>query len=297
MKVKFVVYILVMKTTLVFLLFLPIIGFSQTKVDLNHSTITDYFDKEEASYSYMLANDVNLRSKPNSKSKQIEILKIGQRILVINKSENIDSIRGMKSHWYQITTDKHSGWVWGGFIANGAFGSQTNTSIKFVYGLEKIELMNGWKQKIYQIRAFIDTVELDKVSFTSNSSYFNYVKSIGNKGLGLDDVISISIPCEGGCGCTGGELIVFWNGKQFSDVESLLGIGDAWASESVDFTYPTDLEGVKNRIIKTSFLFIDSVEEDKVKRKKITEHYIWTGNRLVKDRSFKTQTKTYILDQ
>lgn len=286
-----------MKALLFLLLLMSFQGYAQQEADIYISTSENYFDSHEVVYNYLLANDVNLRAKPNSKSQQLENLKIGQNIIVLKRSEQMDSIKGIKANWYQVKTDSHKGWIWGGYISQNSFGSQSNTAIKFVYGLEKIVLKDGWYQKYYQIRAFKDTVQLDKVVFKSYSTYIEYVVANGSMGLSLDDVITIGIPCVGGCGCSTGELVIFWNGKQFSEVEYLLGTADAWASEYTTFTYPVHMEGIPDKIIKTEVLFIDATEDGKVTRKKIVEHFIWTGNRLVSDKKFKKTEEIYVIDQ
>ena len=269
--------------------------FSQQEADIYISTSENYFDSHEVVYNYMLANDVNLRAQPSSKSKQVEQLKIGQNIIVLKRSEKMDSIKGIKANWYQVETASHKGWIWGGYISQNSFGSQTNTAIKFVYGLEKIVLKDRWYQKYYQIRAFKDTVEIDKVVFKSYSTHIEYVKANGSMGLSLDDVITIGIPCVGGCGCSTGELVIFWNGKQFSEVEYLLGTADAWASEYTNFTFPVHMEGIPNKIIKTTVLFIDATEDGMITRQKIVEQFVWTGNRLITDKTVKKTEETYVI--
>ena len=284
------------KTAILFLV-LSLTGYSQT-VDLNFSTVESLYDKNIEEYHYALADSVNIRKCPTLNCEKTGILRIGQRMILKKMSEKIDTINEIKSYWYKIQTENNSGWIFGSFIAQQAFGSVSDPSVKFVYGLKGFDHNENWSIKIYQIRAIKNNKEIDRIEFPIYTTYINSIKTIGNQGLNnLKDVIVIDIPCVGGCGCTTGELVIFWNGEKFSKVEELLGSADAWASDSKRFIYPTDMEGIENTIVKVSELYIEEISEDKIKRGITKEYFKWNGNELISDLTKKTEEKSYIIDK
>ena len=278
-----------MKLLFILLLLLPLIGSTQIEQDIYFTTLKEYFDKKDVSYHYLLADNVNLRACASSTCEKVKQLKIGSKLTLLNRSEKIDSINGIKSHWYQIKTDQTQGWLWGGFIAQRAFGSSNNTAVKFVFGLKKIVFDEGWHQKYYQIRAFKNNVELDQIEFKSSSTTIQAIKTLGSLGLKFDDAIVIEIPCEGGCGCTGGNLYTFWNGTRFSEMQNLLGTADTWASDNYYFIFPTDMEGEPNVLVKVSNQYIDADSEKLVKRKFTKQYYRWDGKQLIEDAARKKE--------
>ncbi|MEZ4847483.1 MAG: SH3 domain-containing protein [Bacteroidia bacterium] len=283
-----------MKKFIFLILFFPVFLIGQTPSNLGFSTVEVYSSKYEAPYHYLLADDVNLRKCPERTCTSIDALKIGQRMILLEKSQNAETINGITSHWYKVEADDVTGWIWGGMIAQGAFGSKTDPSVKFVYGLKKADPADPW-YPVYQIRAFKDHKEIARKDIEVPTRGFQ-IQGMGNNGLNLNDIISISLPCNGGCGCTTGNLVIFWNGQEFSEIEELLGTADAWASEATYFIYPTSMEGIPNILIKVSEFFIDEQEDGKIKRGITREYFKWNGKKLVPDSSRKTEKITYVME-
>lgn len=276
-------------TAILFLTF----GFSGIcqNVDLNFNTIENSLNL--GGYHYALADKINVRDCSSLNCEKVGTLKIGQRIVLEKRSENMNTINTVISNWYKIRAEGINGWVFGSFISQQAFGSLSDLSVKFVFGLKSVDHSEGWRKKTYQIRAIKDNQEIDNIEFPIFTSYINFIKTIGHAGLNLKDVIVIDIPCEGGCGCSTGELVVFWNGEKFSKVEDLLGLGDAWASESIKFIYPTDMEGIENVIIKVSDSFDEELSDNKIRRRITKEYFKWNKTELIPDPSRESETRTY----
>lgn len=271
-------------------------AFSQ-KPDLNFPTVESLYDQNLEEYHYLLADSINVRDCASINCKKLGILKIGERIVLQEKSETIDTINNIKSHWYKIKSKGVNGWIFGGFIAQQAFGSQSDSSVKFVYGLKRFDVNEKFVKRTTQLRAFENNKELDQIELPISTNYINSIKTIGNSGLELKDIIIIEIPCVGGCGCSTGNLIIFWNGKKFSKVYDLLGTADAWASESYRFIYPTDMEGINNTIIKVSEFYIGESSDGKIERGISKEYFKWNGEELVADKSKKVEKKTYLIEK
>lgn len=251
--------------------------------DINLITAQKSFDYPYTNAHYVLVDNAIVRECSNTSCKKITTLSIGEKIKLLDQSEKADTINGIISHWYKIKIGSKTGWISGALIAQNAFGSLSDPTVKFVFGLKEINRENGWPQRVYQLRAFRNNLEIDQKTFKIPSSYIRKISTIGNAGLELEDVIVIDIPCEGGCGCATGKLILFWNGQTFSTVENLLGTADAWASESKAFIFPVDMEGIPNTIIKVSSYYIEEINETLIKRGVRKVFLRWNGHKLVKD--------------
>ncbi|MEL6133444.1 MAG: SH3 domain-containing protein [Bacteroidota bacterium] len=270
-------------------------AFSQKNIDIDFLTADQCVDKYNVPKVYMLADEVNVRACPGTDCRVVGQMRIGQAMKPLARSTKIDTIRGVKSYWFKIQAGEIEGWIFGAFIAKAAFGSQTDPSVKFVFGIEKIEKKDRRPVTTYQLRAFRGQTQLDKISLNSFSWGFGGVRNLGSKGLALDDIIALDVPCVGGCGCTTGEVLVFWNGRTFSDIQRLVGIADAWASESSEFVYPSDMEGEPDVIIREDWLFLEETNGG-YKRQIVRVFFKWNGHKLVKDSSRPKQVKTYVTD-
>lgn len=286
-----------MKPILLGIIYLfPLFVVAQVMPDISFMVAEDYFDKEQISKQYVLADKVNLRTGPSKNDKVVEQLHIGQEVVVLERSIAVEEINGIKSHWYKIKTSSQIGWLWGGLIAQVAFGSQTKAEVKFVFGLSKIVEEEEAKVFYYQIRAFKGKQELDRIVFRETNGLLYEIKTLGNQTLPLlDDIIVVDIPCES-CGCTGGEAVTFWNGRSFSEITWVLETADAWASEGAVFIYPTAMKGEANYIIKETNEFIDKVD-NRIHRKQIVEYYQWDGHQLVQDPTRKKKEKEYWIEE
>jgi hypothetical protein len=236
----------------------------------------------QPAYQYLLADSVNLRSCPSAVCEQVSELYIGQRIELLEQTEVVDTIRGIKAYWYKVKAGKRTGFLWGGLIASAAQKSHTNPEVAFVFGLWEIA-PNQWghPQACYQIRAFQGHQEIAKYQLLDWYIEPGSFKNHGNCGLAVGDILSLRIPCRGGCGCTAGDLYIFWNGREFSYTEALLGTGDAWASEWTNYIFPIHMEGIAGVVIRQADLFVDELSDGRYKRKIVKDYFVWNGHKLV----------------
>lgn len=261
--------------------------------------------QEESQLHYLLANDVILRSEANKESTALGKLNIGTGFQILKKSEESLTIKNIKSNWYKIkinaSTDTKTGWIWGGFIAQYAFGSENDASVKFVAGIEKMEQNEGesW-EAYYQVRAFRNNEQIAKLSLKCPAWEFDNVSNIGKKGLkNVDDILTFNIPCSSeSCGCTVGESYVFWYNEQFHYVGDALGIADADYSTWETFIFPSDMEGKSDIIIKEisdihDEIVIDGDEKTTALYREVTQQELeWNGQDLKEKGNIK-QVKMY----
>ena len=273
----------------------------QHEVEVSHLTQDRFLILDEAPYNYLLADQVSLRACPSTDCELLGVLPIGSKMTLLEQSDSSLTIQGIRSHWYKVEAGKKTGWLWGGFIAYQAFGSVADPEVKFVGGYEKV-IPVGQEDggTYYQIRAFRDGKQLDKIVLKSFARGFSGLINLGSKGLPrLDDILQLHVPCVGGCGCLTGEMVVFWANGQFHHVINLTGTADAEYSEYVDFVYPADMEGEKGVIMKKSSKVGESKEDEEGNRKDYRnftiEYLIWDGKKLVPS-GRKPVKKVYLID-
>lgn len=141
---------------------------------LEHHTGEGYSNINDIPDRDLLADDVLFRTCPNSGCELIRKLPIGTPLKILKKTENFDTINGVISNWYLVSIDKITGYIWGGLIAQNQFGSSKPGGVKFVLGLEKIELEepydsisnHTYKSTVFytEIQAFKDGIQLAKYS-------------------------------------------------------------------------------------------------------------------------------------
>lgn len=72
-----------------------------------------------AQVAYCKSNNIVLRSSPSLTARKVSALKRGQKIYIINYSENYDYWNGMEGNWAYIQTENGSrGWVFSPLIGN-----------------------------------------------------------------------------------------------------------------------------------------------------------------------------------
>jgi hypothetical protein len=253
---------------------------------VTHLTSNRFLIPEYAPPSYLLADDVSLRKCPGTSCEVLAQLPIGSALILLEESTDTIIINGIRSPWYKTKFGGQTGWVWGGMIAQFAFGSQTDPSVKFVAGYEKMVYEDERWRRYMQVRAFRKGEQLDKISVRCPAWEFDWVKNLGPCGLkNLSDIIDVGVACSGGCGCRGGDLLWAWTGSKFILMDEQMGTSDGEFSDGSHFIYPTDMEGIPGTLIKV----VRSVNDTEVLRAKnkleqiqTLEFYYWAGEKLVR---------------
>lgn len=268
---------------------------NEGSVDISLQTVqdSDLTALDVFHYNYILSDNANLRKEPSLTGEILKTLPIGSKIKLIESAPKPEKVGGNRSYWYKVASQNQTGWMWGAAIASFAFGSQSDREVKFLLGLENADSLT------YQLRAFKDNVQIDKLiikSFSTNLG-IRQVKSLGNAGLtGVSDVIILDLLEGEYCGAVSGSVVVFWDGHKFTKVTDLFAMPDSWASGWTNMIFPIDMEGLENTVIKTTEEFVDDLPNGKGRRSATREYFRWNGTDLVPDPSRKTEVKFYIID-
>ncbi len=259
--------------------------FGQTAPEVHFETISNDTPVHELSYKHLLAHKVFLREKPSLKGKKVAVMDIGTKLVLREKSLYDTEINGIKSNWYRVDADGQSGWVWGGMIAQEAFGSEADYKVKFVYGYESSRVNEmGIVETTYQLRAFKNGNQLDKIVLDSLTALPSEVRNIGNKGIfNVEDIITLGL-VDSASGNEMGTSYVFWNNGKFTNVANLIDYSDASYSKNEHFVFPSDMQGIKSTIkLKTVILDKKMTPESALAqghKKYRTSYYSWNGYKL-----------------
>ncbi|TVZ14775.1 SH3 domain-containing protein [Maribacter sp. MAR_2009_72] len=276
----------VKKSALFLSLFAMVNLFAQTE-QVEFEIMDQEIPVEELNYEYLLAHKVFLREKPSVRSKKVGLLDIGTKMVLWEKSLYSKEIDGVNSHWYRVTTENQTGWVWGGMIAQKSFGSIADNQVKFVYGYESSTQNEAGLTKVnYQLRAFKNGQQLDKIVFDSLHAIPVHIENHGSLGLfNVEDVITVDL-ADAESGYQVGKSYVFWNNGRFIKVADLVDYADNNYLKTEHFVFPSDMQGVKSTILlKTTITkniksLDDALAQDNVEF--ITTPYSWNGSKLVK---------------
>ncbi len=281
------------KSALILCLFAFSKMFAQSAPEVQFETVPDETPVHELSYKHLLAHKVYLREKPSLKGKRVAVLDIGTKLVLREKSLYDTEINGIKSNWYRVNAAGQTGWVWGGMIAQEAFGSEADYKVKFVYGYESSTVNEqGVVETKYQLRAFKNGVQLDKIVLDGLVIAPSEIKNIGNKGIfNVEDIITLGLedPISGD---EIGKSYVFWNNGTFTNIANLIDYADASYAKSETFVFPSDMLGIKSTIkLKTVILDKKATVGDALvdgNKKYRTRFYTWNGYKL----SLKAETPT-----
>jgi hypothetical protein len=277
-----------MRTIASFLLLYTGLSHAQEPVFVHHTPHTQNLFPEEADPAYVLFTDAPVHTEPAMNAPVVLKASAGERVEVLDVVQDTLELLGIRSHWYSVALRGAEGWTWGGNLAQRSFGSQGDPNVKFVAGIDHVTPSDTGRHDFsYRLVAVKDGRELDRIVVRSFAWEFEEVRNNGSCGLrNVDDVITLSVPCVGGCGCTTGEVVVFWSGGRFHHVADLMGTPDAEFSENVVFVYPADMEGEANTIIRATSTYEEPETEEEVPARSITrilrrEYLRWDGKALV----------------
>ncbi len=253
-----------MRFFLLLLILMPLAAHAQDPAFVYHTPRTQYLFPEEATRSYILDNNVALRETPSRSGQVLTTLNAGTPVFIEEGSTDTLIVNGVGSHWYRVTAGERQGWTWGGNIAQVAFGSRADATVKFVGGIDHITPSDtGTYDYSYRLIALKEGKEIDRIVVRSFAWGFEMVTDLGDRGLhAVDDIIAMNVPCVGGCGCTTGEVLVFWSGGRFHHAADLMGSPDGEFSTNVSFIFPADMEGLTEVIIREELSYDETPIED-----------------------------------
>jgi len=187
----------------------------------------------QKSSRYLLADDVALRDCPTTFCEKLTTLRIGTKVRLLEKSDNVDVINGITSSWYKVKMGPDTGWIFGGLISQATITSKANPEVKFVFGEESVRgIQTPGAERRYQIRAIKNGVEQDKIVFTSHQLFPEDIKNLGNEYLEkVDDILCLNGQNGESCEVNNGTLFIVWKDHKLYKETNLITATDYIAEE------------------------------------------------------------------
>lgn len=232
-----------MKKNLILILYLFGLTIFAQKHEINYSFGEFTFSKNTE--AYLFGNNVRLRNEPNTESLEIEKLSILTKIKILEKTENSQTINGVKSNWVKIQVQDKIGYILDNFISSSYLSTDS-----IIY-LSRIIKENE--------NYFLDMRKIDSREPKENAVQIKFkiphsnisVKSYGNKGItNISNIIFIEYLSEA-CGMYGGGKYLFLkNGEIITDIElsEVSEAGIFWQTEKLIF--PENDKNIEDNTIK-----------------------------------------------
>lgn len=247
---------------------------SQTGVGQETKYISENYEFQNGELAYLFGNDVKLRDQPSTESNVISLLKIGERIEILEKTNSTMLFEGLESPWYKIKFNDKIGFVLGSLISldRAMVGNST-----FLISLKKEGQQLFLKTRVLEKdAAFKENIsELRTEQFSVNAS--------GNKGLeNIKNIFKIHYLAES-CGIDGGGIYLFYDGHSLIKAMDYSQVADAdlyWFIE--EYIFPTDEDGMKGKIIYKSDMGENKDYETEWIETKSTKRVLeWNGKNIV----------------
>ncbi|UII78383.1 SH3 domain-containing protein [Flagellimonas sp. CMM7] len=198
-------------------------------------------DFEPGEQVYLFGNDVKLRAAPDVESEVLELLKIGEWVKIIEKTEFSWPYRGFDSPFYKVQYhDDVTGYVLAGLLS---FEKKVlnNQNYFFAYSKEG-------KSIFLNIRNIKNGTYIEKKIPLVNTNID--IKVMDDKGIpDLDGILFVDYYAEA-CGMEGGGIYLFVQNDELTKVAALSQISDAGVFYySEKFIFPFDEGGIPEKII------------------------------------------------
>jgi LysM repeat protein len=259
--------------------------------------ITSYlnlFSQEKPSYHVyqhekgdtvaIFGDKVNVRIDADKEAKIADQLYIGQKVIVLKKTDIELTLADKTDLWYQVSYGKDliekTGYIWGGVIAID-FSQLANDIFVLNFIASKVDTLAG----ILEIRAARDNKMISSQKWNSLIGQEDYVSHqiINLQNLeNYSNTVTFSIGYPA-CGYPQREFTALWDGKKLLSLPMLDSMSDGGFFFSQTYKFPEDQDGSYNRIMLAEERGTPLENED------------YGGDYIKKIREVKWNGKAYIL--
>ncbi len=240
---------------------------------------------------YLFGDNVRVRKEPDTKKDNVtDILKIGDKVSIVKKTDQVMVIDGYKEYWYKISYKKNnknsSGYIWGGLfsIAFSVKGEKL-----FLAGIKKYGIETGFtgecrlveKGKILSAINFEPHYLPDGI----NPGAYGYIVSSELKsgsGLkGIEDTFRIFFNYEA-CGYPRGNVWIGYGNNKIYYIGKDTSISEAGVFRVEEsYIFPSGKSGGNDLVIlmTDSYDFDERISDYKLTEKKETR-YKWKNMML-----------------
>ncbi len=224
---------------------------------------------------YVFGNNAKLRSAPKTESDVLELLKIGEWVEIIEKTEYSWPYKGYDSPFYKVKYDMAEGYILGGLLA---IERKEIAGQPYFFALSKER-----ENTFLNIRHIGSGTYIEQKIPISHTNFD--ILLLGNKGLyQLDDVLLLDYKAEA-CGMEGGGVYLFAQGGMLHNIGMLHQVSEAGVfSSSERFIFPNDEGGSPDMVWfkKETHHFLDE-ESDWEQTTMETRKLRWSVDHLTPD--------------
>jgi hypothetical protein len=251
---------------------------------------------------YVFGDKVNIRQSASANSPVVGQAKIGQALVVKEKSSATFQVDGFEDYWYKVSSPKASskpisGFIWGGILAKVSLNEDLDNDGKKELVLLGI-IGKGKEQtnKNAEVRLLKNDLLVSKVLFptieSADGHQFTYsleANLLENKGFKPAVKILRFYFHYDACDYASGDVLLTANDNKLKYALSALSSGNELGSQSFIYVLPTDKNGKENQL-----KVIETIEEFEEKtnpkakevqmvskaKKESSKIYVWNGNEL-----------------
>ena len=189
---------------------------------------------------FVFGNNVKLRSAPKIESEVLELLKIGEWIEIIEKTEFSWPYKGFDSPFYKVKYDTSVGYILGGLLS---LEKKSLNGTDYFFALSK-----EGERPFLNIRHVEQGDYVEQKIALSNSTFA--IKTFGDRGVpNVEGMLFVDYYAEA-CGEEGGGIYLFASEKKLSKVAELSQISDAGVFYYAEaFVFPDEEGGVPGKIL------------------------------------------------
>ncbi|WP_216359360.1 SH3 domain-containing protein [Sediminicola luteus] len=225
--------------------------------------------------AYLFGNNVKLRTQPNTDSNLVGLLEIGQKVEILELTNETMEFEGINRPWYKVKSGEEVGYVLGGLLSlTKKYEGKYEYVMVFRKDADQLQLM----VRLVNVKSPADYSEII-LPLTTPEFYVNLSE---NKGLeSVDGILQIDYMAEA-CGVDGGGEFLFAYENRLVHAISYSSIGDG-GIYSLDeaYSFPID-HGEESDLIMYTYEE-QTTEDDELlweETKSIKRMLRWEGKKL-----------------
>lgn len=229
-----------MKTQFIIFILTTLFVFSLGTAQENYHCVWNECDFKAGDKVYMFGNNVKLRTAPDTKSKTLELLKIGEWVTIIEKTDFSWPYKGFDSPFYKVKYDDMTGYILGGLFSLER-KTLNGTNYFFAYSKEG-------EKTFLDIRHIKNGDYIENRVQLANSGIS--IKTMNPMGLeNLNGILYIDYHSEA-CGVEGGGVYFFAHDDGLFKAAELSEISEAGIFYYTEkFIFPDNENGIPGKIV------------------------------------------------
>jgi hypothetical protein len=220
--------------------------FSQEEV----KPIYNVFNHTKGDTVAIFGDKINIRADANKDAKVAAQLLIGQKVIVLEKTELALTLGNRTDFWYLVSFGKNlnesTGFVWGGVLAIG-FEEVGNDIFVYNFTAPESDTLPG----IIEARVARDQKMLTTQKWEAIIGTGDYVRNESSNAKGMEifsNIVYFSTQYDA-CGYPQHEFYALWDGKKITTLPVIASMADGAFYFTQTYKFPEEQDGSPNRIM------------------------------------------------